>query len=73
MALMAQRIAVKTPTPTQPRRPSQPSGETIPAAEATANPAMAKPICVPIAIPESRTFVVNISPYSAGQVPLAAE
>lgn len=41
---------------------SSPSGPAVCAANVTANPATAKPICVPIATPESRTRVENISP-----------
>ena len=50
--------AVKRATAVQ----SSPSGPAIRAANVTANPATAKPICVPIATPDSRTLVGNISP-----------
>ena len=39
---------------------------------AGAKPPRAKPICVPIAMPDSRTLVSNISPYSAGHTPFDA-
>src|SRR5260370_1343769 len=41
-------------------------------AMAGANPGRAKPICVPMAIPERRTRVSNISPYRDGRIPFDA-
>ena len=37
-----------------------------------AKPPKAKPSCVPMAMPDRRTRVSNISPYMAGHTPLAA-
>ena len=37
-----------------------------------AKPPKAKPSCVPMAMPDRRTRVSNISPYKAGHTPLAA-
>jgi hypothetical protein len=41
----------------------------IQSATVGAKPPRAKPIWVPMAIPERRTRVGNISPYSDGQIP----
>ncbi len=52
------RAVVKRATASQ----SSPFGPAICAAKVTAKPAMAKPIWVPMAMPDSRTRVENISP-----------
>ena len=44
----------------------------IAAAAVGAKPPIAKPICVPIAMPDRRTRVGNISPYSDGWMPFMA-
>ena len=59
---------VNSATGTQPFGP----GPITAALMVGAKPPSAKPICVPMAMPDRRTRVSNISPYSAGQTPFAA-
>src|SRR4051812_39501300 len=61
-------MAVKIATGTQPLMPSR----AIAALMVGAKPPSAKPIWVPMAMPDSRTWVGNCSPYRAGHTPLAA-
>jgi hypothetical protein len=70
MATAARTLApnVSAATGTQPPVPLP----AIQAATVGARPPSAKPICVPMAMPDSRTRVGNISPYSAGQTPFWA-
>jgi len=70
MAIAASTLApnVIAATGTQPLVPPP----AIQSATVGAKPPSAKPTWVPMAIPESRTRVGNISPYSDGQMPFWA-
>ena len=70
IAIAASTLApnVIAATGTQPPVPSP----AIHTATVGASPPSAKPTWVPMAMPERRTRVGNISPYSAGQTPFWA-